>query len=390
MHHGGLTEDQQAEMNVKLFKTIVSEGYAGGILFSWQDEWFKRTWSTVRLKNSDRTPFWSDAMTCEQAYGVLTFDPGTDGSIKIDGRESDWDLMENVVTKKVGSNSDRTEGHDRSLSSISVTSDAKFVYFKIELDGSSEDFRWGDKEFMILLDTKSSQGQTEYNGHVPLDLGRGIDLIVHVAGKNDSRIVVDSYYDPFHYIWAQQEGEMEPFPYVSSKDNGIFHHVNYVLNRKIIIWEQNKTIPFEYYEAGKLNWGLSDPGDEDYNSHADIFGLTTTNTIEIRVPWLMLNFRDPSKREVLGDIQENGMDTGEFINGFHVGVISLDTSSSNGSEEQSNGAAVVESIPDIVNGELSEDDFLFYRWDNWNDPEYHERLKPSYNAMKLEFGSYDD
>jgi hypothetical protein len=390
MNHGGLTEDEQGEMNAKLFKTIVAEGYAGGILFSWHDEWFKKTWSTVKLANGDRTPYWQDAMTCEQAYGMLTFDPGSETSIVIDGHADDWDLMENVITIGIGSDPDRTEGYERHLSSISITSDMKYVYFRIDLEGTNEDFRWGDMEFMILLDTKSEQGQTEYTDHVPLDFGRGIDLIVHVSGWNNSRMLIDSYYDPFHYIWGQLEGEIEPQSYATSKNNGIFHPINYVLSREVTLWEQNKTYPFDYYEAGRLNWGISEPGDQDYDSNADIFGSTVANTIEIRVPWLMMNFRDPSRKEVLGDFQKNGLDAGEFIKGFRVGIISIDPGKTNSSQEVSNETEVIESFPGILDGKLSPDGFLFYEWDYWNDPEYHERLKPSYHAMKLEFGSYED
>ncbi|MGA9228324.1 MAG: hypothetical protein WB217_18385, partial [Mesobacillus sp.] len=47
MNQGFLNEKQQGEMNSKLFNSIVEEGSAGGIVFAWQDEWFKRTWNNM-------------------------------------------------------------------------------------------------------------------------------------------------------------------------------------------------------------------------------------------------------------------------------------------------------------------------------------------------------
>lgn len=46
LHHGGLTEEQQGEGIVRMMKTIKAEGYAGGLIFEWMDEWAKKTWMT--------------------------------------------------------------------------------------------------------------------------------------------------------------------------------------------------------------------------------------------------------------------------------------------------------------------------------------------------------
>jgi len=393
MTHGGHTEERQAEIDSKLFRTIVSEGYTGGLLFSWQDEWFKNTWSTNMLINRERRPYWSDAMTCEQAYGLLAFDPGGDKTIQIDGFDDDWGQMEGVVTMEGGSGL-TTRFHDgydlgRSLKRLSVASDEKYVYFLVELEDAGNEFRWEDLELMLFIDTLMDQGLRDHPSGIPLDLGRSAEFMIHINGEDSSRIMVDSYYDAFHYAWARVEGEFEPQEYAAQKNNGTFHPVNFVLSRKVVIQDQNLTVPFDYYEAGLLKWGISDPEREEYDSLADIFGLTTTNIIELRIPWLILNFRDPSKKEVHADIQRHGLDTGEIIEGFHVGVITLDRNTTNGPDPYLEGPLVADSIPDIESGILSPDEYLFYTWEDWEAPSFRERLKPSYFVMRDVFREFD-
>ncbi|MGA1848786.1 MAG: hypothetical protein ACMUHB_05535 [Thermoplasmatota archaeon] len=393
MTHGGHTEEGQAEIDSKLYRTIVSEGYAGGLLFSWQDEWFKNTWSTYRLINPERRPYWSDAMTCEQAYGVLAFDPGSDPTIIIDGFDDDWEQMEGVVTVEGGSGL-TTRFHDgydlgRSIERLSVASDEKYVYFLIEMEDVGDEFRWEDLELMLFIDSLKNQGLRDHPSGIPLDMGRPAEFVIHINGEDTSRVLVDSYYDAFHYLWGQVEGEFEPLEYASQKNNGTFHPVNFVLSRKLNIQNSNLTLPFDYYQAGLLRWGISDPEREEYDSLADIYGLTTTNIIELRVPWLILNFRDPSKKEVHADIQKHGLDTGEIIEGFHLGVISLDRNTTNGPDPNLEGPLVADSIPDIENGVLSPNDHLLYTWEDWDEPEYRERLKSSYYVMRDVYASFD-
>ena len=69
----------------------MNAGSAGSCLFSWQDEWFKRTWNTLYAIDLDNTPYWSDYQTNEQYFGLLTFDPGEEVSVcYVDGDPAEW------------------------------------------------------------------------------------------------------------------------------------------------------------------------------------------------------------------------------------------------------------------------------------------------------------
>jgi hypothetical protein len=47
-NQGGHSEKQQGEIDTDLLQQIHGSGYSGAILFTWQDEWFKKTWNTQR------------------------------------------------------------------------------------------------------------------------------------------------------------------------------------------------------------------------------------------------------------------------------------------------------------------------------------------------------
>jgi hypothetical protein len=56
-NQGYLTEKQQGEIVSHLFEDIMAEKLLGGLIFTWQDEWFKRTWNTMDLDDPNRRPY---------------------------------------------------------------------------------------------------------------------------------------------------------------------------------------------------------------------------------------------------------------------------------------------------------------------------------------------
>jgi len=58
-----------------MYEDIREVGAVGGLVFSWQTEWFKRTWNFAPLSDPNRRPEWSNVQTPEQQFGLLAFDP---------------------------------------------------------------------------------------------------------------------------------------------------------------------------------------------------------------------------------------------------------------------------------------------------------------------------
>ena len=118
-NQGHMTEQEQGQALIECYRDIMEAGCAGSCLFSWQDEWFKRTWNTWHAVDLYNTPYWSDYQTNEQFFGLLTFDPGEEQSIcYVDGDLSEWREIEPVVSYG-----------DMQLS---MMYDEKFLYFLVK------------------------------------------------------------------------------------------------------------------------------------------------------------------------------------------------------------------------------------------------------------------
>ena len=56
-------------------------------------------------------------------------------------------------------------------------------------------------------------------------------------------------------------------------------------------------------ETGKLTYGNGNPNDPDYNSVSDF--IINGDDLELRIPWGLLNFSNPSEMQVHDDYYEN-------------------------------------------------------------------------------------
>lgn len=74
MNHGGFSEKEQGELDIRMFQNQIEAGCAGGIQFSWIDEWFKRTWITDPMDYlADRRILWQNMLSAEQNFGIIGF-----------------------------------------------------------------------------------------------------------------------------------------------------------------------------------------------------------------------------------------------------------------------------------------------------------------------------
>jgi hypothetical protein len=367
MDQGFHSEEEQGEINAKLFRSIVSERYAGGLVFTWQDEWFKRTWNTMDYDNPDRRPFWTNLQTNEQHFGLLSFEPGlNEGTIFVDGRTADWN-KQRVQALDVSS-------EDGKINKVFFTSDEGYLYSRIDFN---EPINREELTTYLLVDTIQDQGQTKIpiGDHQTVQTDFGVDFVAEIGKDEHSRLWIDSYYDTFYFHYGDQLQMIPRIPYASQKDNGVFHPIRLALNKELTIPSTNETIPFQSYETGKFLFGNANPNDKEYDSLADIHISTDKQTIEIRIPWMLLNVKDPSQKEVMGDIWKEGLSASHVVEGFRVAVVAAGTE------------GVIGSLPALTDNHIKKIDTKLYSWDMWETPRYHERLKKSYYMMKEIFAS---
>ena len=63
-------------IDADLMRMMRDKGLGGAFVFSWADEWFKRTWNTLERQVAERRQLWHDPLTNEQWFGVLATDAG--------------------------------------------------------------------------------------------------------------------------------------------------------------------------------------------------------------------------------------------------------------------------------------------------------------------------
>ncbi|NEY72231.1 hypothetical protein G4D63_10895 [Bacillus mesophilus] len=354
-HH---SEQEQGQIIGGLYEDIVHEDLAGGMVFIWQDEWFKRTWNTMKYDNPNRRPFWSNIQTSEQNYGLLSFDPSD--QIKVDGDAEDWD----DTAVKIYESDD-----DSHIQQVLMNHDERYVYVRIDYN---QPIDWEKDRSYVLFNTIPNQGQTV----IPNVKGKqatGIDFVLELSGKDTSKLVIDSYYDTFYHEFAVNSDMLAEEPSIQLKDNGQYFPIRLILNRETLQVQEDgsrKVVPIVYTETGQLTFGNANPNAEDYDSLSDVSISKDQKVVEVRIPWMMLNFKDPSQHEVIGDLSTAITEDipSEFIEGIRVGVV-------HANEENE----ILQTFPSVLTNET---EYLMYQWEKWNEPSYQERLKKSYYILK--------
>ncbi|MEH7744640.1 hypothetical protein V7659_06230 [Neobacillus drentensis] len=370
MNQGFHSEEEQGNINKHLYQSIVSEGYMGGLVFTWQDEWFKRTWNTMDFDDPDRRPYWNNMQTNEQHFGLLGFEPGKkETEILVDGIGRDW---EKAQVKKSYPSNDKKD----TLKEVRLTSDNGYLYFLLKYNRPVDFRRQGT---FLLLDSVKQQGQTQIPliDQISIKTDFGIDFLVNLTGPETSSIMVDSYYDTFYYQYAHLLKMIEEQPYVKQKNNGVFHPIRLALNKELTIPTTKEIIPFASYETGKLKFGSANPNSKKFNSLTDVSISNDRKMIEGRIPWLLLNVKDPSQKEVMGNVWKSGLSGSVETSGIRLAIVTTEL------------GKVTQTLPRTKNNRLHQFDAFLYSWKKWEEPAFYERLKKSYGIMKEMYGTID-
>jgi len=352
-NQGQMSEQAQGETLQHLFEDIMHEGLLGGLVFTWQDEWFKRTWNTMDYDDPNRRPFWSNAQTNEQQFGLLSFDRL---KVKVDGNTEEWKGTQLYDTTP----SDSTD--------FAVDYDEKYLYLKIKNDILQK------TSPRILLDVVPEQGNTSATSIKDMTFSNGIDFIVELNKDGNSRVVIDEYYDFYDYFYGYRLKMISPRMPVITKNSGKFSPIYYVLNKQLYLPEQNITTDFSAYETGKLLQGNANPEAKDYNSLVD-YTWTENNVVELRIPWLLIQSKDPSQREFMGDLYKDGEKASVKVDNIYIGALFVDKE-----------GKVIQSLPEAKNHVLPP--LTAYSWEKWETPKYQERLKQSYFILQKMFKEY--
>lgn len=347
-NQGFVSEQEQGEILVHLYEDILQQGYLGGLVFTWQDEWFKRTWNTMEYDNPDRRPYWSNAQTNEQQFGLLSFDRH---KIQVDGSSEEWTaapLYEGDVQ-------------------LTVDHDERYLYVLVEGQQLQKNTP------KIVLDVVPNQGKQSIAQVPNVQFTEGIEFVIDFNRDKESTVRIDPYYDFFSYLYGHKLKMVETATVDDKKTSHVFNPILYALNKGFILPESGERLPFQAYETGKLIEGNGNPEAADYNSLAD-YTWTEDGVLELRIPWLLIQAKDPSKKEFMGDVYKDGDRAAVLVEGIRIGLALVD--------EQ---GKTVQTLPQNETGKVPA--MPLYTWENWDVPLSKERLKKSYYMMQDAFQS---
>jgi hypothetical protein len=357
-HHGGHTTSEQGEIDARLLRNIHQAGLGGGILFAWMDEWFKRNWLVMNYEAPiHRNPLWLSALDAEQNFGLLAARPGaTAWEVVLDGRAEDWSDVP-ALYARAGEQSVPRAG----IRAFRVTSDEAFLYLALELTGADR-LPDGDRvDYWIGLDTyDADRGEHRFPAPVDLALPIGMEFLIQLAGREESRLLVARPYD----LFTQRNRR----PYRSTRsDIGDFIEIRTFTNRERF-GRDGTYYPAKGYNRSPLRHGMTDPSSPRYDSLADWFAADDAGLIEARIPWGLLNVADPSSRRVIHEeARTEGVVETAATEGFRFHLLALKRSEGD--------TRVLDSLPAR---DSDSSDYPIYSWPSWEQPTYRLELKRSY------------
>ena len=348
-NQGMVDETAQGAMLIDMLGSIENAKYAGGIVFTWQDEWFKRTWNNVMFDIADRRPYWSNIQTTEQCFGLLAFDPGKESmAAYVDGDVSEWKNTQPTVTTGQGK--------------LYIKSDERYLY--IMLDAGNYDF---EKDTLLIpINTIADQGNlksTQYNA----EFDTAADFLIYINGKDNSHIYVDRYYDAFNYYFLESKklSDIKAEENAGVKNSGMFDIMRLCYGYNLTVKGTNQVVPDKAYETGKLRYGNGNPKAQEYKSLSDFY--FKNGKLEIRIPWQLLNVMDPSGKQQISDFRKTQVISPQAYQSFDFGFAYR---------------TGTESLKITLGGS--------YEYNGWNTPTWHERLKPAYYELQNYFKKFTE
>lgn len=275
IHHGGYDERTQGEYNLRLMRNIETAGAGGGIQFSWLDEWFKRTWITDPIDfDSDRRVLWHNVAAAEQNYGLIGFK-------KEFNEPQHWETFCNGCPVE------------------SISASADFSYLRLTLN--TVEHLAIDDTIWVSLDTYDSD-----LGESVLPAGHTVENRAEFAlmiTNNKAELYVTQAYDLFG-IW---HGTSSPQQHYRSTitDGAPWYLVRWKNNHP-----DNEVQFIGSLRVNRLNLPKSSlDGVRLYDDR-----------VEIRLPWSLINFTDPSEARVIHDNRNTPETETRLSDGISVGI----------------------------------------------------------------------
>ncbi|MGN9163779.1 hypothetical protein ACTNDY_00640 [Tissierellaceae bacterium HCP3S3_D8] len=351
LNDGLNSEESQGNILAKMYEDLIYEKTLGGIISDWQDEWFEKSWSNIQNPKEN--------------MGLLDFHSD---KISIDGSKKDWTKLKSQPIYETG------KKDDSFIKKVYVEHDERYLYMGIEY----RDLKGTPLDTLIFLDTIDNQGNTTNPFNENIKTITGTDFIIHIGENGSSRVLVDAYYDPFYYQYGHISKLIPQEELFTNRESELYNPIRMPISKNIKHHRTGFLIPFMDYETGILTYGNGNPESDDYNSLADYCIDKKGKFMELKIPWELMNFVNPSTREIIGDIYVNGIDSNITIDGINISLAVYDP----------NSPEIFHTLPKSESESIPLDLTYKYTWDFWSETEPLDRLKQSYYIIKDLFSRY--
>jgi hypothetical protein len=365
-HHGGLTEAAMAEADARLTREIAEAGMAGGIVFAWIDEWFKKNWIVIDFEIPlERNRLWFNRLDAEQHYGMIALEPiPAVSGMTLDDRTVAWSTVPILY-------------HDRDGSTLKGAADEAYLWLYLDLQDPLP------PELLIGIDMVGPDaGQTRWPGAAGPEIPVGVEFVLQLQdgrlrllaerGSNVFRLKnVRPGADPEPEIVAPADDSRPPGffagrfeqhyndPYISrQRDDGQYDSLLVITNRPRFARDGTEYAALGY-DRGLLPQGNAPDGLWSVDLAAGV--------LEIRIPWNLLNVTDPSERRVLQDQPGTRFGTMTVPD---IGIVVAVPGAQEWRSWPASGSAL---------------DVARFTWPTWDEPRWRARRRPVFDTMRETF-----
>lgn len=397
---GGKTEPQQGEILERLTHNVYDAGAAGGIVFEWLDQWFRRTWLVRDFEvPTERKALWKNLMDPSEYSGLISADPSRAPVHQLGGDLGEWQNKPPVYAKTgAGEFHPAGDRYDpaRTLKALYADADEGYLYLRLAVEKLDNDNDgqpdWNEVNYLIGISTSPNQaGLTYLPFIVPVRFPMGMTYAIQIAGPEFTHVWIASSYNPYQVVSVEGIPAQTVLglklgwkPRVT--ENGTFESQIIEPNRRRF-GRDGKYFAPERYDRGILRYGSLDPRSPDYDSLAEWHASVRTNTLDLRIPWALLGVTDPSSFRVLAGLEQDGTVLTSQTPGFLLAAFSYrPQESARLRPVMEQGQAVADALPGMTGpATMLSAAYKYYRWPEWETPQYNLRPKLSYVILQKAF-----
>lgn len=392
-NQGGLTEREQGEWLARMTRNIYDAGFAGGLIYNWQDEWHRANWLTAPLAMPyDRRPLWNNKLDPDQGFGLWTYHSPADSQLF--SAFSGWDTVPPLYQKAEGTTTTLQDGWDseRTLRSLSASSDPAFLYLRLQVDKVRQgpngvpDLK-GANYYLGINALPGKLGGQVLPGLTPeVSSQSGVGFLLHIADGGNARLLIASNYDPRE---MRPTSDGSPYSRLTYRVPLVPTVTNWSGFEEILV-ETNprrfardgRMFPPQRYNYTPLRYRPAGNSEDTLATWTCDF---TKNAFVFRIPWALLMVMDPTSHQVLAGIGAEARLVSAETSGLQLLAVSFRPGDPIQLHQPPlRGVPAVNSLPSRNSqGELT--GLRSYRWPAWDLASLQGRRKASYAIVQRAF-----